>query len=104
MAYLLCVSALCAEEKDPALLPLPLHSLERAAGSSAPPQVPALEESLVALNVAVNLAFPDPIPQQVWSVADSHSEHVVSNKLISAASQERKLEGGCGFGYIIIAS
>lgn len=88
---MLCVSALCADEREPALLPVPLDSLERAAAAGGvAPQVPALEETLVALHVVIKLSFPDPIPQQAWAVADSHAEHMASSKLVSAASQECK--------------
>ena len=89
VSFLLCVSALCDEELDPALLPLPLQSLERGAANLSP-QLPALEETLVALDLAVRLSFPNPIPQEVWSVADSHSEQLVSAKLITAASEKCK--------------
>ena len=37
------------------------NSLERAAASTAPPQVPALEETLLALKLTIEFSFPDPI-------------------------------------------
>ena len=70
-------------------MPLPLLSLERLLATPSP-QVPVLEEAIVALHVLHKISFPDPIPAQAWSLADSHSESLVSNKLISSASQESK--------------
>ena len=87
MAYLWCVLTLCKEERHASLLPLPLQSLERLSATPSP-QVPVLEEAVVAIHVLLKVSFPDPIPPQVWSLVDSHSEHLVSNKLIAAASQE----------------
>lgn len=92
-AYLQCVLAFCGEEKDRSLLLLPLMSLERTSQTSSP-QIPALEETLIAMQLAIEISFPDPIPAQVWSLADSHSEHLVSNKLIAAASQKSKILDG----------
>ena len=88
-AYLWCVLALCKEERHASLLPLPLQSLERLLATPSP-QVPLLEEALVAIHVLIKVSFPDPVPAQVWSVANSHSEHLVSKKMTSAASQESR--------------
>lgn len=85
--------ALCQEERESSLVPLPFLSLERT--SSAPsPQSPALEEAVVAIHVAIKVSFPEPIPSQVWALAESHAEQLVSSKLLAAASQESK--EGCG--------
>lgn len=97
-AYLLCVLAMCKEEADSGLLPLPLQSLERAASATSL-QPPVLVEAVVAIHVAIKLSFPDPIPPPVWSLAESHSKQLVSNKLLTAASQDSKDVGvACGHG------
>lgn len=87
VVYLWCVLGLCKEEIESSLLPLPLQSLERVSSTTSP-QHPALEEAVIALHVILKTSFPDTIPSQVWSLADSHSEQIVSNKLLTAASQE----------------
>lgn len=89
VAYLWCVLALCQEDKEGSLMPLPFQSVERAAAATTV-QSPALEEAVVAIHVAIKLSFPDPIPPQVWALAESHAEQLVSSKLIAAASQESK--------------
>lgn len=85
-----CVLALCQQDAgDLSLLPLPRQSLERVS-STPSPQPAALEEGVVAMHILIKISYPDPIPAEVWSLADSHSQHFVSTKLISAASSECK--------------
>ena len=89
--------ALCREEREPSLVPLPLQSLERVAATPSP-QSPALEEAVAAIHVAIKVSFPEPIPPQAWALAESHAEQLVSSKLLTAASQESKKEGLAGGG------
>ena len=89
IAYLWCILALCSEERVDTLLPLPLLSLEKTS-STPSPQAPMLEEAVVAIHVAVKVSFPDPSPAQAWTLADSRAEQLVSQKVITAASQESK--------------
>jgi hypothetical protein len=79
--------ALSQEERETSLLPLPLQSLERVI-STPSPQSPTLEEAVVAMDVSIRFSFPEPIPSQVWALAESHAEHLASSKLLAAASQE----------------
>ncbi len=88
VGYLLCVLALYQEEeRRDTILPLPLPSLTRLSATPSP-QAAVLEEVVVAMHVLIKVAYPDPIPPQIWSVVDSHSQQLTSNKLMSSASQE----------------
>ena len=75
------------EEMRDTIMPLPLISLTRLSATPSP-QPAVLEEAVVAMHVLIKITYPDPIPPQIWSLVDSHSEQLVSNKLLSSASQE----------------
>ena len=90
VAYLHCILELCqGENKTLVSLFQPLlgQSLDRVSSSSSP-QPAALEEALVACHVLIKINYPGGIPSQVWSIVSTHSEQLVSSKLISSASQE----------------
>ncbi len=88
--YLRCVLAL-SQPEDSAhtaiFSPLVKQSLERVFSSSSP-QPAALEEALVACHVLISISRPKGVPAEVWGVAGSHCEQLVSNKLITTATQD----------------
>ena len=54
------------------------------------PQPAALEEALVACHVLIKTNHPRGVPSQVWGVVGSHSEQLVSGKVVAAATQNSK--------------
>ena len=90
VAYLHCILEIYHAEYKPLpslFQPLVWQSLDRVTSSSSP-QPAALEEALVACRVLIEMNYPEGIPSHVWSIVGTHSEQLVSSKLISSASQE----------------
>ena len=66
-----------------------VQSLERV--TATPSLQPAvLEETLVACHVLIKINHPRGVPIQVRGVVESHSEQLVSGKVVAAATQNSK--------------